>query len=207
MTVLTDAEIEKIKGELEELEGFATEMPAASSAPAAPVAPTPPQDQLKTFVDTKKVKEDLVLNEAMISTAVQTQAALFAHYAMLASRAEHQHDAFKVKLDVLESTIDKELRDSALLSGEKVTEASLNKAIARDDRYVRMRKKVNDAKLIANICNDVKEAMKQRLFMILRVAKDADTERQGEIRILERDAVKERQQSLINSMTGASGSR
>lgn len=152
---------------------------------------------LKTFINPEQLKADLAYSEATIGEATMQQASLFSHYAALAARAAYQHDTSKNALELVEAMIDKELRDAANATGQKITEASITKAIVLDVRYQEAQKRVTTAKLIMSLCEQARESFRQRMFMLIQAGKDQMIERQGELRQTEFDA---RRNSLVREM-------
>lgn len=167
---------------------------------SAPKPAPEPSDKLKVFLDPKQLKIDLAYSEATIGEATMQQASMFSSYAALASRAQHQLDTMKNRLEIIEATIDKELRDEAVTAGTKVTETGLAKAIVLDARYQAAQKRVTDAKLIASLCEQAREAFRQRMFMLIQAGKDQQVERQGELRQMELDR---RREALVKEMERA----
>jgi hypothetical protein len=180
----------------EELEAIEKELVGQSKRIEQPVQ----SGALKVFIDPKQLKADLAYSEATIGEATMQQASLFSHYAALASRAAHQHDTVKNALELTEALIDKELRDAAAATGQKLTEVAIGKAIVLDERYQAAQKKVADAKLIMSLCEQAREAFRQRMFMLIQAGKDQMIERQGELRQSELD---NRRNSLVREMAGA----
>lgn len=188
-----EVSIEDLEALERELEGIATPPPAPTPAPA-------PSGQLKQFLDPAVLRRDLAYNEATIGEATMQQASLFFEYARLASLAAHQHDTSKNALEIVEATIDKELRDQATETGTKVTEAALSKAISLDPRYQKAQRRVSDAKLISSLCDQAREAFRQRMFMLIQAGKDQMIERQGELR---QNELNGRRDSMLREMASA----
>ena len=177
---------------MQELETLEREL----GAKAVPLA-VPEQKPLNTFIKTEQLKADLAYNEATIGEATMQQASLFAHYASLASRASHQYDTSKNAMELAEAVIDKELRDAAAATGQKLTEAAISKAVVLDARYQDAQKRVTNAKLIMSLCDQAREAFRQRMFMLIQAGKDQMVERQGELRQMELD---KRRDALVREM-------
>lgn len=174
-----------------------TEELSKAESKAAPVASV---GKLKVFLDPTQLKKDLAYSEATVGEATMQQAALFASYAAMAAKADHQADSAKNALEIVEAEVDRDLRNEAAASGTKITEASISKAIVLDDRYQTAQKRHTDAKLIASLCAQAREAFKQRMFMLIQSGKDQVIERQGEIRTLVAEASRNQRESLIREL-------
>ena len=95
--------------------------------------------------------------------------------------------------------IDKELRDAAAATGQKLTEVAISKTVVLDSRYQAAQKKVTDAKLIMSLCEQAREAFRQRMFMLIQAGKDQMIERQGELR---QGELESRRNTLVREMAG-----
>lgn len=179
---------------MEELEALEREL----TAKPKPAAPEPAA--LKPFIKPDQLKIDLAYSEATIGEATMQQASLFSYYASLASRAAHQFDTAKNALELTEAMIDKELRDAAAATGQKLTEVAISKTVVLDPRYQAAQKKVTDAKLIMSLCEQAREAFRQRMFMLIQAGKDQMIERQGELR---QGELESRRNTLVREMAGA----
>lgn len=135
------------------------------------------------FVTPDQLKEDLSINPADLNEAMIKQAALFAHYAVLSSRASRQADHMKQRAEIIQSKVDKELRDAAADEGKKITEAALGKEIVRDPRVVQAQKMVNEARMIAELAKNALEAFKQRRDMLVQIGLMQREEMKGELTI------------------------
>lgn len=100
-------------------------------------------------------------------------------------------------MELAEAVIDKELRDAAAATGQKLTEAAISKAVVLDARYQDAQKRVTNAKLIMSLCEQAREAFRQRMFMLIQAGKDQMVERQGELRQMELD---KRRDALVREM-------
>lgn len=154
--------------EIEELE----RMEAESSQPS-----------IKTFINIKKMKEDLAFTDADLSDGFMNQAALFAHYAHRAHQAALQVDRFKHTVEILEARLDRAIRDEAAEAGRKVTEKAIEAAIKCDDRHINAVKRLNEAKMIAGLCKDAAEAFRHRRDMLIQMGADIRQEKSGELRM------------------------
>jgi hypothetical protein len=138
---------------------------------------------IEHYVTGEQLGEDLTINPANLSEAMVKQASLFAHYAVLASRAQRQLDHMKQRLEILQSKVDKEIRDEAADEGRKITEAGIGKEIARDSRVITATKQVNEARMIADLAKQSLEAFKQRRDMLVQIGLMQREEMKGELTV------------------------
>jgi hypothetical protein len=87
-------------------------------------------------------------------------------YAFAVSR----RDKKKHDLEVTIAELDKEIRDSCAVNGDKITEAGVEKEIKREQKYHRAVQEHLNAALIANRWEALKEAYKQRSYVFGNLA-------------------------------------
>lgn len=174
------------------LEAAAVEEPAVAPAPS-PAKSAPPRDEdafvpesdLRTFVDSAKLKADLEFTETNISTAMMKQASLFAHYATLAHQAQFQADRADQQLDLVEAKLYQQYRDSFASAGEKPTEGMIRASITKDDRYQKALLRKSEAKAIADMVKVAAESFRHRRDMLIQVGADLRQEYLGGVRTKE----------------------
>lgn len=161
-------------------------------------AATVPQTtyQVKNFIDAAQLKLDLRFSPTDIDSAMFEQAALFAHYGDLAAQASHQVDVIKLLLENSEAAVYKILRDRAAAAGEKVTEAQLEKMVARHERVISMKKALNEAKRVEAVGKTAIEAFKQRRDMLIQQGVVQREERKGELAIIARNNADDARKAL-----------
>ncbi|CCG43332.1 hypothetical protein [Magnetospirillum molischianum] len=142
---------------------------------------TAPSEPKKPLLDAEQLQKDLAFSDHDISAAMMRQASLFAHYAVIAAQAQKRYDTAKLAADIVESRVDKRLRDEYAQAGAKITEAALGKEILRDREYVEAQKKVNDARMIADLAKNALEAFKQRKDMLVQIGVALREEAKGEL--------------------------
>ena len=141
--------------------------------------------EVANFVDSLQLREDLHFSETDIDGASIEQASMFAYYAELAMKAQIQADKFKNRVELLESHIAQELRDDAIETGKKVTEASIKQSISGDRRYIKAQLDSSKAKAQFDFTKNALEAFKQRKDMIIQIAVNRRTERESKVLIRE----------------------
>jgi len=148
---------------------------------------------VKQYVDRDALKKDVSFSMADISSAMMDQAALFAHYGVEAAKASRQVDDLKLMLENTESRVHRELRDAAAEKGEKVSEALLDRMIARDSRVINAKRALNEAKQIENVAKIAVESFRHRRDMLVQQGLIQREEMKGEVAVIAR---KTREESL-----------
>ena len=139
--------------------------------------------KLKTFIDSEQLAKDLKFSQRDLSDAFVDQSALFAFYSQKAIEAQFQLDYRKTALEIVTSSIDKEIRDAAALDNEKLTEGKITSRIHTDRRYVEALMTVNEAKQIAGLCRVAPDAFSQRKDMLIQAGAASRKEAEGSLRM------------------------
>jgi hypothetical protein len=143
---------------------------------------------VKDFIDARQLKSDLAYSPNDLTSAMMNQASMFSHYGVLAADASRQVDVVKMLLEQSEAAVYKLLRDQAAAAGEKVTEAQLEKQVARHSRVISMKKALNEAKRVESIGKTAVESFRHRRDMLVQLGLISREEMKGELRIGERNA-------------------
>ncbi len=160
-----------------------TPTPAPAPAPRAPLL-----FQVKDFVDAAQVRRDLGFSTNDLSSAMMQQASLFAHYGVLAADASRQVDTVKLLLESTEAAVYQSLRSKYLAAGEKITEALLEKQVARSDRVLSLKKALITAKRVESIGKTAMESFRHRRDMLVQQGLISREERKGDLIIATRNA-------------------
>lgn len=136
---------------------------------------------VKQFIDVAKMKRDLAISTANLSDAMMIQAALFAEYGMYAADAANQVDVVDMLLESTEATVYKLLRDEAAKAGEKVTEAQLEKMVAKHKSVVAMKQALNAAKRIEAQAKIALESLRHKRDMLVQLGATSREEMKGEV--------------------------
>jgi hypothetical protein len=136
---------------------------------------------VRNYVETVKLKEDLGYSLVDLSGAQAEQAQLFAHYGIQAAKAARQVDNVKLLLENTEAAVYRVLRDKMVASGEKVTEALLDKLVTRHERVTIVKKALNEAKQIEAIAKTAVEAFRHRKDMLVQHGATEREEMKGEL--------------------------
>lgn len=138
---------------------------------------------VENFVDVDKMREDVAFSDVDLSGAMLEHSSLFAHYTVLSAKATHQHNHFKMLVDLQMSKLDKEIRDKAAEEGTKLTEAKITGMIKADARYINAQKALNEASMAMDIARGAVESFRHRRDMLVQIGKDARDERQARVAI------------------------
>lgn len=154
---------------------------------------------VKDFIDAAQLKRDLAFSNNDLSTAMMEQSSLFSHYGVLAADASRQVDVVEMLLENTEAAVYKVERDKAITDGEKVTEAMLEKRIARHSRVISMKKALNEAKRIAATGKIAVESFRHRRDMLVQMGLISREEMKGDMRIAEKNV----RESVLESQKNA----
>lgn len=152
--------------------------------------------EVKAFVDIDQMRKDMTFSPTDLTSAMMDQAALYAHYGVLAAKASRQVDDVKLLLENVEAKVYRRLRDDAAASGAKLTEAQLEKSVALNDHVIAYRRALNESKQIEAIAKTAVEAFKHRRDMLIQQGLISREEMKGELSI----AAKRQNEEEINSL-------
>lgn len=178
-----EPEIDEVEALLAEVE--ATAPPVEPVVKPEPVEKFEPESNLKTFIDTDRLSEDLSFTQTNISLAMTRQASLFAHYSMLAHKAQFQADRADQQVDLVEAQLDQKYRDAFATAGTKVTENMIKSAIIKDSKYQAALIRKHESKAIAEMVKSAADSFRHRRDMLIQVGADLRAEAQGGVRTKE----------------------
>ena len=153
--------------------------------------------KLVVHVSPVKLKEELSFSDNDLSSEMMKQAPRYAYYANQSAQATRQYDDLKIRAEILESLVDKQIRDRKKLKGEKTTEAEIAKAIQRNPRMIKMRLKLNEAKAMAEVAKQSLEALRHKRDMLVQIGVTQREERKGELRVSEKNASRENAMEVV----------
>ena len=156
-------------------------------------------DGLKRFIDPDQMKIDVNINPTDLDSAMMEHASLFVHYATQTVNARRQYERIKNAVEILEATLDAEYRQQFADEGKKATEAMITNAIKADKRWSSAQAKEIEAQSIWKLCEVAESALIQRKDLILEVARDRRKEREGQLRVLEESAMRDKVLDLLRS--------
>lgn len=142
----------------------------------------------KPIIDPTELMTDTSFNPDDIDNAMMSQAGLYSHYAMKASMSQERSDNIKMMRDVMESKIDKEIRDEAVDNSTKITEKMIEGRIRLDTRWMKAQKTYNASKAEAELCKHALEALKQKRDMMVQIGVTMREELKGGLRVKEIEA-------------------
>ena len=178
-----EIEIDEVEALLAEVE--ATAPPVEPVVKPEPVEKFEPESNLKTFIDADRLSEDLSFTQTNISLAMTRQASLFAHYSMLAHKAQFQADRADQQVDLVEAQLDQKYRDAFATAGTKVTENMIKSAIIKDSKYQAALIRKHESKAIAEMVKSAADSFRHRRDMLIQVGADLRAEAQGGVRTKE----------------------
>lgn len=190
-TTLTEEEIESMSKDLD------------VAAPVREKVKVGNETMLNRFIDAEQLKKDVSINMNDLDNAMIQHASLYVHYATLTVNARRQYERLKNAFEILEARLDGEYRESLADSGKKVTEAAIRNAMVADKRWSGAQAKVIEAQTIWKFCEVAESAMDQRKDMILEVARDRRKEKEGQIRVLENQDMRDRVAKMISEAKAA----
>ena len=144
--------------------------------------------EVKQFIDTSQMRRDLSFSPADLTNAMMEQAALFAHYGVLAAQASRQVDVLKLLLEQAEAAVYRKLRDEAAVNSEKVTEAQLEKLVSRHQKVISLKRALNEARQIESVGKTAVEAFRHRRDMLVQHGLISREEMKGELAIAAKSA-------------------
>lgn len=145
---------------------------------------------LKNFVDADQVKSDISINMADLDTAMIEHPGLELHYAIQTANARRQYERLKAATEILEAKIDAEVREK-WVGDKKPTEAAIKAAVLADKRYSGAQSKLIDAQHIWKLCEAAENAFRSRKDLLLEVARDRRKEKEGQMRVLENQQLRD----------------
>lgn len=145
---------------------------------------------LKSFIDPDQVKIDISINTGDLDTAMIEHPALELHYATQTAHARRQYERIKSAVEILEAKLDAEIR-TAWVGEKKPTEAAIKAAVLSDKRYSSAQSKMIDAQHIWKLCEATESAFHSRKDLLLEVARDRRKEKEGQMRVLEGQEMRE----------------
>ena len=136
--------------------------------------------QVKSIVDPQRFKAEVSYSTAGISEAMAEQAGLFADYGVMAARAAKQVNDLELLLENAEAKVYRLVRDNYAKSGDKVTEARLEKEVSVHPAVVSLKRALNEAKQIEAQAKIFVEAFRHRKDMLIQEGAQQRKEMDGE---------------------------
>jgi len=162
------------------------------------VKPADSATAIKAFVDSDELKRDVRINPVDLDNAMIEHASLFVHYASQAVKARSQYDRVKNGFEILEAKLDAEHRERFASEGKKVTEAQIKAAMTADPRWSKGQAMVIEAHGIWKLADIAQSAFDQRKDLLLEVARDRRKEKEGQMRVLEGQAQRDRVSEILS---------
>lgn len=156
--------------------------------------------RIRSIIDGQALRRDAIVNPNGLSEAMMEQASLTAHYHTLAAEAARQVDDAKLLLENVEAQVYRVIRDELASSGEKVTEALLERLVARHQRVIDTKKALNEAKQIEAVAKGAVQAMRDRKDMLVQLGSNEREEMKGEIAVRIREVGQTAHQATVASV-------
>lgn len=129
------------------------------------------------MIDKMVLKNDLHINQSEINEELARQASLYAYYSEQGSLLNEKVSRLKLSLEVFEAALDGKLRDHATARREKLTEVQIEKAMRRNDEWVRRREQLIEAQTSAEQINGLVKAFAHKKDMLIALANNMRQER------------------------------
>lgn len=139
---------------------------------------------VRNFIDGKKMKEDLHFSPHNLNDAMIQQASMIAHYGELAADAARQVDSLKMLLESAEAVAYQTIRKDIIATGERVTEAQLEKMVVSHKSVVGLKRALADARRVEAVTKSAVEGFRHRRDMLIQLGAQARAEMQGELRTM-----------------------
>ena len=128
---------------------------------------------------------DLDFSPEDLSEAFHKQSGRFSYYAAKHAQAERQEARVKLNIDMVEATLDTQIRRKAKNEKEKLTETQITRMITLSPKYQEAVNDHIDAKQISSVCKSVAESFRQRRDMLIQLGADQREEKKGVLRMKE----------------------
>jgi outer membrane protein assembly factor BamA len=136
------------------------------------------QETLDDLKSNLKIQAD---SPAELDDELISQSHIYGHVGVLFAMASARRDKKKNDLEVLEASLNRDIRDQLTTDGEKVTDDKVKAMIKLEQTHQRAMSEYLDARFLADKFEAIKEAYKQRAYMLREVATLRATDYFGEI--------------------------
>lgn len=143
---------------------------------------TKPAPVEEVFLDAEEFNRDVQISTVDLDESFRNQASLYAYYSFRHYKATIDLERKKIRAEVKEARVAKELRDEAAETGAKITEKAISEQVAIDSGYIRTRLEYNEAKATVELLKSCLEALKQRRDMLVQLGANEREDRKGELR-------------------------
>ena len=135
------------------------------------------------FIDMVSFGKDVLVDKNNLSESFANQGGMFAHYSVAVYQASLQASSKKLLMDTIYATLDKEVREAAVASGEKITEDKVKQSIRMNPKFIIAQKDHIEAEALYDHYRNLLEAFRQRKDMLVQMGADAREEMKGELRM------------------------
>lgn len=147
--------------------------------------------QVEEYIDANQLRRDVAYSKTNLDDAMMEQAAMFAHYGILASKASRQVDVVKLLLENATAAVYKLISEERAAEGLKTTVPMMDSLVARHERVVSMKRALNEAKRVESTAKIAAEAFRHRRDMLIQHGLISREEMKGELKIMEKSVREE----------------
>lgn len=151
---------------------------------------------LNRFIEMAALKKDVEINPSDLDSAMMNHVSMYVHYASQTVFARRQFDRLKNAFEILEARLDSEVRENWPAT-RKLTEAGVKAAITGDSRWSSGQSRVIEANSIWRLCEVAENAFLQRKDLILEIARDRRKEKEGQLRVLDGQNVRDQVATML----------
>lgn len=145
---------------------------------------------MSELVITDELKKDVSINLADLDREMIEHASMYIHYAVKTVNARKNYDSAKNRLEIITAKIYAQIRSEFSDTGVKATESMIDAALKVHPTYIKLQQDVIDAQATWRLCEVAETAFNQRKDMLLELARDRRKEREGQLRVLDNNSVK-----------------
>ena len=115
------------------------------------------------------IKDVLHINEATLTDEFIKQPSLYAWFAAVAEIANAELESKKLKLSVLQSNLDAEVRSELAKTNEKATESKISSIVHCDKRVVVLNEEIIESARQLGILKAMVRSLEQRCTMLVQI--------------------------------------
>lgn len=148
---------------------------------------------VKSFINADVMERDVRIDPNDLDNEMIRHPSLMVHYSVQTVKAKKQLDSVKNLLEILIAQMDGEYRNMVDENGKRIftTETAIKNAVIKDQRYLLMNIKLRKAQEEFKLCEIAENAFSQRKDLILEIARDRRKEKEGQMRVLEQQALRD----------------
>jgi len=133
----------------------------------------------------KKIQQDLEIDEPHLNDEILKQPGLYAYYAHQCSEKRKELDFLSLDLDVLKAEKDSYWRDMFTSQNEKFTETKLSTMISKDEKVIKLKKQIIEVDCEYKILRGVVIAFEQRKDCLVSISANRREELKNQVGVIE----------------------